>query len=288
MPELLYPALRCLHVLSLCTLFGAAVCLALFAAGALKSALRDALRGYQVVAVLLLMFTTVGIYLTQAGLMGDGPGDMINPQVLQAVAGTRFGSVWMVQGALAIATLLAMLLRMPTAAILLLPAGQLMLLAWTGHAAMNDGAVGAVQRLNHTLHLLCVAWWLGGLLPLLLCMRLAVKPGLQALAITAMQRFSLTGHLAVAGAIVTGALNALLIGRFAWHGFTPWFQLLLIKCALVAGMVAIALYNRYVLVPRFHASGAAVSRFIRMTQTEMLLGVMVIATVSLFATWAPF
>ena len=39
-------------------------------------------------------------------------------------------------------------------------------------------------------------------------------------------------------------------------GASPWGRLLLIKCALVAGMVVIALVNRYVLVPRMSASGS--------------------------------
>jgi putative copper resistance protein D len=63
----------------------------------------------------------------------------------------------------------------------------------------------------------------------------------------------------------------------------------LFKCALVALMVVIALANRYFLVPRFRAqSGREQQIFIRMTQAEVVLGALVLATVSLFATWEPF
>jgi len=54
-------------------------------------------------------------------------------------------------------------------------------------------------------------------------------------------------------------------------------------------MVVIALANRYFLVPRFRAqSGREQQIFIRMTQAEVVLGALVLATVSLFATWEPF
>lgn len=62
--------------------------------------------------------------------------------------------------------------------------------------------------------------------------------------------------------------------------------MLLIKCALVAGMVAIALVNRYVLVPRMSVSGTRAEQLIlRTTQVEMALGALALLAVSLFATW---
>ncbi len=45
------------------------------------------------------------------------------------------------------------------------------------------------------------------------------------------------GHLAVAGTIASGALNALLIQRIDWRIAVG--RMLLIKCALVAGMVVL-------------------------------------------------
>ncbi|MBN0855667.1 VOC family protein, partial [Pseudomonas aeruginosa] len=72
--------------------------------------------------------------------------------------------------------------------------------------------------------------------------------------------------------IASGALNALLI-QGGLIGASPWGRMLLIKCALVAGMVVIALVNRYVLVPRMSASGSqAESLILRTTQAEIGLG----------------
>ncbi len=79
-----------------------------------------------------------------------------------------------------------------------------------------------------------------------------------------------------------------------YHGFTAiwqttYGQLLLLKCALVVLMVAIALTNRYVLVPRMRQENPRTDLwFVRMTQIEWGVGGIVLAIVSLFATLEPF
>ena len=103
-----------------------------------------------------------------------------------------------------------------------------------------------------------------------------------------MMRFSRVGHYAVAGVLLTGIINTLFIVgiNVPWHA--PYVQLLLFKCALVMMMVAIALANRYFLVPRFRPeAGREQQIFIRMTQAEVVLGALVLAAVSLFATGNP-
>ena len=108
-------------------------------------------------------------------------------------------------------------------------------------------------------------------------------------AIYTMMRFSRVGHYAVAGVLLSGAINALMILGVHVPWQADYVQFLLFKCALVALMVVIALANRYFLVPRFRPdSGWAQQLFIRMTQAEVVLGALVLATVSLFATWEPF
>ena len=92
---------------------------------------------------------------------------------------------------------------------MLLAMGQFVLLAGVGHAAMNDGAAGALQRINHALHLLCAATWVGGLL-LLYCMHLA-KGRWRVAAIYTMMRFSRGGTLCRSGVVLTGAINGLFI-----------------------------------------------------------------------------
>lgn len=227
--------------------------------------------------------------MVQGGLMGDGWRDVWQPEIWLAVSATRFGSVWLWQIVLAGVALVVGWVRprQMMRLLLLLTAAQFILLAGTGHSAMREGAVGALQRSNHALHLLFAATWVGGLLPFLYCLRLAKGRWRQA-AIYTMMRFSRYGHIAVAGVVVTGIVNALLIQK-GWPLDTAYSRMLLVKCGLVAVMVVIALLNRYVVVPRMTRAKPNIQRvFLRTTQVELILGALVLAAVSLFATWEPF
>ncbi len=101
-------------------------------------------------------------------MMGEGWADVWQPAVWQAVAGTRFGGVWIWQILLAWIALAVVWIRPRHGArqLVALLAAQLLLSAGVGHAAMHDGLLGALQRTNHAVHLFCVASWFGGLLPL--------------------------------------------------------------------------------------------------------------------------
>lgn len=173
--------------------------------------------------------------------------------------------------------------------LLLLAAAQLIMLAGVGHAAMHDGVLGAFQRINHAIHLLSASWWVGGLLPLLVCMHMAHKPRWRTPAMTAMMRFSRYGHLAVAAVLVTGVVNSLLILGWSLPLESGYFRLLALKVGLVLVMVTLALINRYILVPRFDAVQATAQRwFIQLTWLEVILSVGVLLLVSIYATWEPF
>lgn len=172
--------------------------------------------------------------------------------------------------------------------LLILTVAQFILLAGVGHATMRDGVPGTFQQINHALHLLCAAAWFGGLLPVVYCMRMAQGRWRQQ-AISAMMRFSRYGHFFVAGVLLTGISNTLFITGFTAIWQTTYGQLLLLKCALVVLMVAIALTNRYVLVPRMRQENPRADIwFVRMTQIEWGVGGIVLAIVSLFATLEPF
>ncbi|WP_253377700.1 copper homeostasis membrane protein CopD [unidentified bacterial endosymbiont] len=281
--------LRFIHFGALMLIFGNALYSAWLAPSSLHRLMSRRFRLQQKMATLISLMTALLMFGVQGGLMADGWRDVISPDVWQSVLGTRFGGVWLWHIILALLTAgVAWLAPYKSSRLLLLTMGQFVLLAGVGHAAMNEGTPGAMQRLNHALHLLCAATWAGGLLPLLFCMHLA-RGHWQAAAIYTMMRFSRVGHYAVAGVILTGIFNALFILglEVPWH--TDYGQLLLFKCALVAVMVAIALTNRYFLVPRFRPDmGREQQIFIRMTQAEVVLGALVLATVSLFATWEPF
>ncbi|WP_455424758.1 copper homeostasis membrane protein CopD [Dryocola sp. LX212] len=287
----LFIALRFVHFASLMVLFGSTVCSALLAPQAFKPVLVTRLAKQWRAAIWLSLISGLAMLSVQAGLMGNGWVDTVNPQVWQAVLGTRFGAVWIWQILLGVVTVVVYLLkpRALQSVLMLLAAAQLILLAGVGHAAMREGMAGGVQRINHAVHLLSAAWWAGGLLPLLMCMHMARKPRWRQAAITAMMRFSRYGHLAVAAVIVTGGVNGLMILGWSLPLDSAYVQLLLLKVALVAVMVTIALINRYFLVPRMNGpTDAAQIRFIQLTWLEVILSVAVLLAVSTFATWEPF
>lgn len=284
-----YVSLRFIHFLTLMLVFGSNAFAHWLADPAIRFALQRRFMFMQRGALALTFVCALLMFALQGGMMGNGWHDVWQPDIWLAVSETQFGSVWLWQIIIALATLLLCFLNsQQQGRVLLLVTAQLLLLANTGHAAMYDGSTGLLTRINYAVHLLCAAAWFGGLLPVLYCMRL-VKAEKRVQAIGTLMRFSRYGHLAVAGVLISGIINALLIQGLTLPWQSLYGRLLLVKCALVLLMVAIALINRYVLVPRFRMQEAqARAVFIRMTQAEVVLGIVVLATVSLFATLEPF
>lgn len=284
-----YVALRCLHFVAIMLSFGIVLYGAWWAMPSLRRLMMQrflpVLRG----ALLINAFSATLMLMLQGGLMGNGWPDVVQPDIWLAVLETRFGSVWLWQILLTWTALLVAVIRPARLAplLLILCVAQFMLMAGVGHAAMREGIMGVLQRSNHAIHLLCAGAWFGGLLPFLYCLRLA-QGHWRSPAIHTMMRYSRYGHVAVAGVVLSGIANAWLVqGQLIAD--SGYGRLLLVKCALVALMVAIALVNRYVLVPRMTAERQRVQMlFLRTTQLEIILGALVLASVSLFATWEPF
>lgn len=278
-----------MHFAALISVLGCTLFSVWFAPGSLQRLLSQRFLFWQRGCLWLAAGSAAAMFAVQGGAMGNGWQDVVRPDIWLAVAATQTGAVLAWQVIVACLALVVVLMQpLQQRKILLLVILQFVLAAGIGHAAMRQGAMGVAQRGNHALHLLCAAMWLGGLLPLLFCMKLAHGPW-RAAAIAAMMRFSWYGHFAVAGVILTGAINTLLIRGLVWPWQSHWGQGLLLKCALVALMVAIAVMNRYVLVPRLNLqSDTARQRFIALTWVEVGLGALVLAAVSLFATWEPF
>ena len=283
--------LRALHFLALFLLTGSAFYTALLAPARYRPQLAQRLRRLMGYSAVLSLLSALLMLATQTGLMSGDWRSIASADVWLAVLTTRFGVVWRWVILFALLSTLALILRgkLRQQALLASALLQLIALAGVGHAAMRDGMPGLLQQGNHALHLIAAAFWAGGLLPLLLLMREARNIAWRTDAIRSMMRFSRYGHLAVALAIVTGTVNGLLIAGAPrnWHA-TLWSELLVIKVLLVALMVLIALLNRYLLVPRFRlAASLAPKLFIRLTQLELLLALIVIGLVSVFATLSP-
>ncbi len=223
--------------------------------------------------------------------MGDGWQDAWRLEVWWAVLGTTFGEVWRWHLGLSLLAILSLLLpeRPRAQALALCSALLLVSLAFIGHAAMHEGTLGALHRANHAIHLLAAGYWFGSLAPLLVCLRYLQPPQWRSDAITTLIRFSRWGHLAVAAVIVTGIVNSLIIlGGWPLNLSSPYQRLLLIKTALVALMVMVALANRYAIVPAMSRVPALAQRGVVLAcWLEVGLGMAVLLLVSLFATYAP-
>ena len=150
--------------------------------------------------------------------------------------------------------------------------------ALTGHAA------SAMPRLLTGpalwLHVLCAGFWLGALLPLLWSLRLPPRDAGAVLA-----RFSTVAMAAVAILAVAGGVLAWvqLGGDLVALWTTAYGQRLLLKLALVAGLLALAVVNRFVLAPGVAAGRpAAASALRRSLAADVALGLAVLAVTATF------
>jgi putative copper resistance protein D len=282
---------RVLHYGSALILFGIGAFQGWLASPALAHSLDGVLWRIVRLAALLAFLSAVAWLLLASGEMGDGWRDVWNPATWYAVlADTDFGHVWQFHLLLA-AVLAGLVLSRPGGhwrLLSVLAAFYLGGLGFIGHAVMLDGAEGWISRASHVVHLLAGGFWLGALAPLLLCLGKLGDAELRSDVSHALRRFSGLGHVAVAAVIASGIVNvALVLGQWPVDTSSPYQVLLLCKVALVAAMIGFAIVNRYLLVPRIGSSGTALHGLRFCTLAELVLGLCVVALVSLFGTLPP-
>lgn len=232
-------------------------------------------------AIALLSGVTWALLITAS--MAGSAAAAFDPTTIGVVLGnTFFGQVWrwhLLINALLLALLFttwqsSVPLRLGLSALLLAS------LAPVGHGAMLDGLSGQLLILNQIIHLTCVAAWLGGLLLLVLILRQPSEPMSRIL-----QRFSGVGYAIVGGLLITGLINVRVLTGQWWP--TPLFSgfalILLIKAALVVGMLALALFNRL----RMEDCQQRMGALKRSVVLEWLLGMGAVAAVSLLGTLPP-
>lgn len=288
----LFVLCRFVHFASLMQIFGLSVFCSLLAPAGFSAALQQKNQTLMMWSGLFAAITSVGMLAIQAMLMGNGWSDGLNLNVWLLVLTTTFGEVWRWHLLLTAALLLVLLmdwLPVRNLLVFLCSLGLLLSQALIGHAAMHEGLLGLLQRLNHMVHLLSAAYWFGCLVPLLTCMLYTRRPEVRPYAIATLIRFSTWGHAAVALVILTGITNtAIILQRWPTDMTSLYQRLLVIKILLVGVMAAVAVYNRYHLVPQMGKEHEqAERRFVMMTWLEWALALIVLLLVSLFATLAP-
>jgi putative copper resistance protein D len=181
-----------------------------------------------------------------------------------------------------------------------LAAVLLVSLAGVGHAQIEEEVAGIIHVGSDAAHLLGAGTWLGGLVPLgYILLAHAGESGAPAERgdlYEILRRFSGMGYVAVATLAGSGLLNGwFMIGNVSGLFATTYGQLLLVKLVLFAGMLALAISNRFWIVPSLiktraadpNGSTAWTAKLRNHVLGEQFLGLMVLLVVSVLGTMRP-
>ncbi len=172
-------------------------------------------------------------------------------------------------------------------------------MAGTGHSQIEEGSERVVHVISDAAHLLAAGAWLGGLVTLghILLLDGRERGDVQRSNLdTLLLRFSGMGYLAVATLIGSGLINGwFLIGNLSSLFATPYGKLLVVKLGLFAGMLALAISNRFWIVPalnmtwtdRPNGSTAWTARLRNHVLGEQLLGFLVLLVVGVLGFMQP-
>ena len=241
-------------------------------------------------ALLLALVAVAGIVLQGADAGGFGLGEAVHWDVVSAVLGTRFGTVWLLQAGLAsaCAVLLVAGRRIPVLTVAALAPAAAMLLtpALSGHASVS----GKIAFVTDVAHVTSAAVWVGGLAALVLALLWAGRDRWP-LAADAVPRFSGIAVVAVSWLIASGTISGYLQVR-ALRGLweTTYGQLLLLKLGLVLPLLLLGLYNNQRAVPRLReqiASNSERTRFLRIAGAELALMVAIVSVTAVLVSEPP-
>jgi copper resistance protein D len=281
---------RFAHFLAMMLTFGASAYLWLYAPERLTRALSPAVRRLALIGSLVALATAIVWLALESGLMADDPSAAADPGAIGAVLDTAFGHAWAAHLVLT-AALVAVVVFSPHARWALTAvasAAVLSSLGLVGHPAMQTASEGVLHRMNHAVHLMTAGAWIGGLVPFAMCLGAYERGDLRREAVMAMTRFSFWGHFIVAAIVLTGAVNiALTSGRPPIPADSPYRALLDAKIVVVAMMISLAVFNRYVLAPRLKPGARALAALRATSTAEVALGAVAVALVSVFALLDP-
>lgn len=239
------------------------------------------------VAAFGMLASALGIVLQGATAAGTSLWAALDPGVVREVLATRFGTVWGLR--LVAFGLLGLVLALPGARMrvpVLRPAslgatglvvdsrrrlatlGPLVLVAallvlspaLAGHPAAGDSALVLVPA--NALHVIAMSAWVGGIALLLLALPAATRALERSdrtrLLAAVLARFSPLALIAVATLLASGILQSVVhLGAVSDLTTTAFGRAILIKSALLGGLVALGAFQRRRSVPRLRRAAAA-------------------------------
>jgi len=168
----------------------------------------------------------------------------------------------------------------------LLIGSALMLQPFMGHAGAMGGLQGCELAASEVLHLLAAGAWLGGLAPLLIVLCRVSPEGARA----ASHSFTPIGLGCVTLLAGTGLMQAWdLIGGLPGLIGTSYGRVALLKLAIFAALLGLAMANRFVLTERLASASPQPARrwLIASVATETVLGMAVVLAAGRLASLAP-
>jgi putative copper resistance protein D len=246
----------------------------------------------------------VGILVNMTG----GFSNAVDPETLHLFFfATQFGPVAILRLVLfvviVVITILPMRHRAWFCALSIIAALLLVSQAWLGHAAEGGaGVYGTVMIITYSLHLLAGAAWVGGLPPLLFALVELHQCDLDdtaARTLAILSRYSLMAMIAVTIIVISGAANAgfRVAGAFDRLFWTGYGEVLVTKLIVVALMLGLAYFNRFVAMPRLRIAvlkgGAAsrqraqIARLRTSIGVELVLGLLVLGIAAVLGITPP-
>ena len=251
-------------------------------------------------AMLLAIAALLGI-AAQSSLLAGSVSEGLKAETLTAVVSSMaLGKAAVMRAGVAGLAVLGLLALRPGRPAWIVAAGLGVIatasLAWMGHGAATEGALGRLHLASDILHALAAAVWIGALaafVALLAAPSDASQPALH----HALHGFSGIGSALVAVLVLSGLVNSwVLVGPEHLSGMfnTPYGQLLSVKLALFIAMLGLAAANRFRHTPAFgrvlaahEPPDRALAALRRSVAYETALGLAVLALVAGFGTLPP-